>query len=105
MNSTQELTALRAEVAALRADIDQADEFAGGILVLLLDLMPSLLQVQPAIAEMVLPRWQRAAEKWDQLSQNPANSDDEDERAGNLEARKMLYRMLETTGGLPHPRD
>ncbi len=103
MDSEFELAELRAEVAALRAEIDQADEFAGGILTLLLDLMPPLLRAQPALAEMVLPRWQRAAEKWDRLSEHTAHPDDEDETAGNLEARKMLYRLLQKTGGLPPP--
>ena len=102
MNSTQEMNALRAEVEALRAELDRADEFASGILVLLLDLMPPLLKAQPAIADRVLPAWKRAAERWERISQHPGHPDDEDETAGLLEARKFLYRTMQTTGGLPH---
>lgn len=82
---------LRKEIAQLRAEMERVDNWANGLLLVLMELLPPLLKKNPDIAAQLADSWRKAAEGF--------------ERGGKdeLEARKILYRNLDLIGVWPAP--
>lgn len=94
--------ALEREVRELRAEIDRVDDWANGLFHVLLDLLPGLLKRHPELAASLAPKWREAAEQFDQMTQaQPSPVGREVATPEFLEARKMLYRLLELISAWP----
>lgn len=89
---------LRQEIAELRAEIDRVDEWANGLFLALVEVLPLLLKQHPEVVERLEPMWRRAADRYTARQANPAQHVDEEGPIGLLEPRKMLYRQLDTLG-------
>lgn len=87
-----------AAVAPFEKKLDAQDEWANGLFLALEDLMQALLKESPALVASVIKDWQVASDRYD-LACKGLYPDESPER---LEPRKMLYRMLLTTGALRH---
>ena len=90
-------------VTPLRQEMDQLDDWANGLFLALQDVTLALLKHQPALAQELRPLWLQAALRYDQLEQQQGQADEFHETAGALEARKMLYRLLECYRAWPVP--
>lgn len=84
-------------VEPLKAEINQVDDWANGVFVVLMDVLPYLLKTFPELARTVAPQWNAAALDFDRIAVHghPAKPD---EPLEFLEARKMLYRTLALLG-------
>lgn len=91
-------TDLRAEVAQLRARVEQADDWAGGLLDALQGVLLPLLKAHPDIARQVEPLWQQAAERFDLLQAGRQLPAEEDMPQEHFEPAKILYRQLSRVG-------
>lgn len=89
-------------VAPLRQQIDQVDDWANGVFVVLSDLLVPLLKKHPDVALELEPLWRYASEQYDKLD-GSGQAEDFHETQGLLEARKMLYRQLQTFRAWPAP--
>lgn len=96
MRMQMTIAAARA-VEPLKAEINQVDDWANGVFVVLRDVLPYLLRTFPELARNVAPQWSAAALDFDQIDVHghPAKAD---EPLEFLEARKMLYRTLALLG-------
>lgn len=96
MRMQMTIAAARA-VEPLKAEINQVDDWANGVFVVLRDVLPYLLKTFPELARNVAPHWGAAALDFDRIDVHghPAKPD---ESLEFLEARKMLYRTLALLG-------
>ena len=81
-------------VAPLREELDKVDDWAGGLFVVLLNVLPHLLRTQPELAAKLEPQWRKAAQRFDALQARGARHTRDGESLETLEARKMLYRIF-----------
>lgn len=86
--------AVQTAVTPLRQEIDQLDDWANGLLAVLMDVMPGLLTQNPALAEQCEQSWGKAAAQFEALEIQPGQQDDFHQTQPLLEARKMLYGWL-----------
>lgn len=86
------LAAARA-VEPLKAEINKVDDWANGLYVVLLDVLPGLLKANPALARELAPKWLAAAESFDLIDKH-GQPPEPDEPLEFLEGRKMLYRLF-----------
>lgn len=92
---------LREEIAALRARIEQVDDWAAGVQQVLLNVLPSLLRGHPEAAK-VHGLLQKADERYEQLKADPASADPASGQTAELyEPAKMLNRLLGIMGVWP----
>lgn len=90
--------AVSAAVEPLHKKLDEQDEWMNGLYLALLDLMQALAKEQSPELAQVIPAWMSAADHYE-LAKQGLYPDESPER---LEPRKLLYRMLLTTGALRH---
>lgn len=81
-------------VAPLREELDKVDDWAGGLFVVFLNVLPHLLRTQPELAAKLEPQWRKAAQRFDALQARGARRTKDGESLETLEARKMLYRIF-----------
>jgi hypothetical protein len=81
----------------LHAELQDIDGFLNGLLVAVAQLVPAVLQSDPAVAARLAPRWKRAAERYEALSAGELPAPD-DEPLAQLEARHLMYRACEGRG-------
>ncbi|CAM3935424.1 hypothetical protein ACAN107058_20250 [Paracidovorax anthurii] len=81
-------------VAPLREELDKVDDWAGGLFVVFLNVLPHLLRTQPELAAKLAPQWRKAAQRFDALQARGARRARDGESLESLEARKMLYRIF-----------
>lgn len=93
--------AIAAAIAPLRQQLDQQDEWMNGLYLALLELLQATAKEQPAVIRRLLPAWEKVADRYEQMQRHPAAN----ESPERLEPRKLLYRMLQTTGALRHLGD
>lgn len=94
-----EIESLRQEVAELRRQIDEVDDWANGIQRVLVTVLPFLLRGHPD-AGKVEDLLRDHSERYDELSEHPERAS-KDEPAALHEAGKMLYRQLAILGVWP----
>lgn len=96
MRMQMTIAAARA-VEPLKAEINQVDDWANGVFVVLRDVLPYLLKTFPELARDMAPQWSAAALDFDRIDVqgHPAKPD---EPLEFLEARKMLYRTFALLG-------
>ncbi|MHB8949325.1 MAG: hypothetical protein ACYC4S_09695 [Rhodoferax sp.] len=96
MRMQMTMAAARA-VEPLKAEINQVDDWANGVFVVLRDVLPYLMKTFPELARNVAPHWSAAALDFDRIDVHghPAKPD---EPLEFLEARKMLYRTFALLG-------
>lgn len=85
---------LRREIAQLREQIDAVDDWANGLHLVLVQVLPHLLRGHPE-AGKVKQLLQASAQRYEELLVHPERAHEPDEKAALLEASKMLYRQLE----------
>lgn len=90
-------------VAPLRREIDQLDDWANGLFLVLADILPPLLRSHPEVAGKIAPHWQRVSETFETLKACGRCHTDDGEPLEQLEARKMLYGISVVLGALPLP--
>lgn len=54
-------------VAPLREELDKVDDWAGGLFVVFLNVLPHLLRTQPELAAKLEPQWRKAAQRFDAM--------------------------------------
>lgn len=81
----------------LSAAIDDLDGFLNGLLVVVAQLVPALLQTNPTVGDVLSAQWKHAAERYEAMSAGEAPGA-EDEPLAQLEARHLLYRACEERG-------
>ena len=96
----EETRALRQEVAELRTQIDAVDDWANGIQLALVQLLPLLLRGHPEAtnAHRLL---QRCDDRYEELLQHPQRAEGPDETHRLYEAAKQLNRQLGMSGAWP----
>ena len=95
-----EIELLRQEVAELRGQIDEVDNWASGIQQVLVAVLPFLLRGHPE-AGKVAGLLRHHSERFEELQNHPERAENEDETAGLYEAGKMLYWQLAILGAWP----
>ena len=95
-----EIESLRQEIAALRRQIDETDDWANGIQQVLVVVLPFLLRGHPE-AGKVEGLLRRYADRYDELLAHPERAEDRHDTPEKLEAGKMLYRQLVALGVWP----
>jgi hypothetical protein len=88
-----EIEALRADVAQLRQELAQAEDWANGIQMMLVQLLPLLLRDHPE-AHAAADLLRSCDERYEELLRHPNRAEDEHEKAGLYEASKMMHRQL-----------
>lgn len=97
---SDEKAALRAEVARLRARIEEADDWAHGIQTVLALVLPALLRGHPE-AGKVQALLQMEDDRYEELQKHPDRAEP-NETAAQHEAGKMLHRLLALGGVWPN---
>lgn len=94
-----EIQTLKREVAELRKTIDEVDDWANGVQMSLVELLPLLLIGHPNVgkAQELL---ERSDARFEELSAHPLRGE-KGETAALYESRKMLYRLLALRGVWP----
>lgn len=93
MSDSEQIKALQQEVALLRQEIDEVDDWANGIQLVLEQVLPLLLEGHPK-GEIARELLRRTAARYEQLAANPALAEDEHERIGLYESAKILNAQL-----------
>lgn len=94
-----EIQKLRQEVAALSAQIDEMGDWANGIQVSLLQVLPFLLRGHPEV-EKVQRLLEQSHARYEELKAHPRRGG-KNETPALYESRKMLYRHLALLGVWP----
>lgn len=81
----------------LHAEVQDIDGFLNGLLVAVAQLVPAVLEANPAVAARLSPHWKHAAERYEALTAGELPAPD-DEPISQLEARGLLYRACEEKG-------
>lgn len=92
----------RQEIAELRAKIEELDDWANGIHMALVDVLPFLLRGHPEAAK-VEGLLKASAQRYEELLAHPERAEDAHEKATLYESRKNLYRQLALLGAWPAP--
>lgn len=95
-----EIESLRQEVAALRQQIDEVDDWANGIQKALIVVLPFLLRGHPE-AGKVEGLLRHHSDRFEELTAHPERAEAKDETAALYEAGKMLYWQLAILGAWP----
>ena len=95
----EEIEALRREVAALRQQIDAVDDWANGVQVSLIQVLPQLLRDHPR-ADAVRTMLEHSHDRHQALLLDPQAGEPGD-TAALYESRAMLYRTLALLGVWP----
>jgi hypothetical protein len=97
-NLKEEIAELRSQIALLKQEIDSVDDWANGIQLSLIALLPFLLRGHPEVsrAEMTL---RGLRDRYLALTDRPSR----DEPAARYEAAKMLYEELSLLGAWRQP--
>jgi uncharacterized coiled-coil DUF342 family protein len=98
----QETQRLREDVAKLRQEIDEVDDWANGVHVTLTLVLPRLLRGHPKERD-IRKSLQRHDDRYEELQAHPERAEDEHERLGLYESGKMLNRLLQLLEHTPHP--
>lgn len=96
-----EIEQLRQEVAQLRAEIDRVDDWANGLLHVLIDVLPLLLKQHPDVAAKIAPMWEGAARKFYSVTTETGQAESFSETVELLESKKMLYETFALLGVWP----
>ena len=90
-------TSNASNAATLRAEINKVDDWANGVFMVLLNVLPGVLRSNPELARQIAPQWEKASEDFDRIDVQgkPAKPD---EPLEFLEARKMMYRIFGLLG-------
>ena len=94
---TQIVLSVARAVAPLQDEINKLEDYACGIYGVLHNLMPPLLKANPSLASELLPYWQGAAARHEQL-ENGTRVPEIGESVEILEARKDLFSHLDKLG-------
>ncbi|MEX2475044.1 hypothetical protein [Marinobacter sp.] len=97
---SDELQALRQEIADLRQQLSETDDFASGVHQVLMNVLPFLLRDHPNV-EKVQGLLKSAADQYEGLLQNPEKDSSGEPDAGVYEPSKMLYQHLALLGIWP----
>ena len=95
-----EIESLRQEVAELRRQIAEVDDWASGIQLALVKVLPFLLRNHPE-AGKVEGLLRRHSERFEDLTAHPERAENADETAELHKAGKMLYWQLALAGAWP----
>lgn len=100
---SDETELLRREIAQLREQIEAVDDWANGLLLALVQVLPHLLRGHPE-AGKVQRLLQACDERFEELRLHPERSQESADTAALLEASKMLHRQLAALNTWPAPR-
>jgi uncharacterized coiled-coil DUF342 family protein len=89
----EEIAQLREEVLKTRAEIDAVDDWANGLQLVWMQVLPLLLHEHPKAHE-VRDCLALCAQKYEQLLAHPEQAEDGHERAGMYESAKRLHGLL-----------
>jgi hypothetical protein len=81
----------------LSIELDDLDGFLNGLLVVVAQLVPALLQTNPTVGDVLCAQWKHAADRYEAMSAGEAPGA-QDEPLAHLEARHLLYRACEERG-------
>ncbi|WP_156523229.1 hypothetical protein [Bordetella ansorpii] len=93
-----ELSQLRSELALLRTEVAQLDDWANGVFAALQDALLPILRDNPLLAAELGGRWSEVSERFDRLETSTGQHEDFHETQELLEARKMLFRTFQLLG-------
>ncbi|MCY1396646.1 hypothetical protein D9M71_116250 [compost metagenome] len=91
---------LEAQVAELRARIEEVDDWAAGVHRVLIDLLPLLLRGHPEV-ETAQQLLRLSDQRYEELLADPASSTGPGDTAELHEPGKMLYRLFGVLGVWP----
>ncbi len=94
-----EIQKLRKEVAELRKQIDEVDDWANGIQVSLMYVLPLLLRDHPEV-KTVQKMFEHSNARYEELKAHPSRGE-KTETAALHESRNLLYRQLALLGVWP----
>lgn len=94
-----EIQKLRKEVAELRKQIDEVDDWANGIQASLMYVLPLLLRDHPEVKNLQR-MFEQGSARYEELKAHPRRGETT-ETAALYESRKMLYRQLALLGVWP----
>lgn len=94
----RQVSDLASELAAARTELVRLDDFANGILAALMIALPLLLKRDPFAAPKVMSMLAEA----DQTFERACAGEHTEQSASALEARKILYRVMQLLG-VPEP--
>lgn len=81
----------------LRAEVADLDGFLNGLLIVVSQLVPALVQTNPTVGDALGTLWRQAAERYEALSAGEAPREG-DEPVAQLEVRHLVYRACEERG-------
>ncbi|EHQ1843451.1 hypothetical protein JYZ08_004646 [Salmonella enterica subsp. enterica serovar Saintpaul] len=87
------------EFELLKKECDHIDDWSNGIFLALFDLLMVLSRENPEVLKQLEPRWKK---NYDEYMRAEANNHI-GQNARRLEARKMLYGMLNSFGAFGKP--
>jgi len=95
-----EIDSLRQEIAVLRRQVDETDDWANGIQQVLVAVLPFLLRGHPEV-EKVEGLLRHYADRYEELLAHPERAEDRHDTPEKQEAGKMLYWQLAVLGVWP----
>lgn len=87
------------EFELLKKECDHVDDWANGIFLALFDLLMVLRHENPEVLKKLEPRWKKDYDEYLRAVENKHIG----QKARRLEARKMLYGMLDSFGAFGKP--